>query len=238
MLQLEIQRYHVRVTMPHWGIGAQIAAVASWFHKTGEFTAELHNQFTNRNTFPILFQDIPVAPNNIILVDRDETYLPINFQMPKDKLDVMRSNVDRYLVPQTRWTDAAKTMVRQKTLGVHYRGTDKHVELLRSGVSKTEPKSVYRLARDLAQYHGLDHILFCTDDATLHPPDDFIVFRHRRSLTDGLHTYTEFAMEHLEEAFVELLALSMCNHLLVCRSCFSEAALILSPPTTTYSYLN
>jgi hypothetical protein len=211
---LQHNHHTTLITVPHWGIGATITAIASWMQKPGYYThyAKYITIINNTKT--------PTYTHT----NRNSRYLPTNQLMNPRKLNQIRPQAQTHIK-----LNVPTPQIPPHTLGIHYRGTDKYKE-----TGPPPPlKTVLELAEQLAKEKQLTNILLCTDDSRIKPPPHIITFPHLRNTT-GLHHDKTIAKRHQQEAATELLALAQCDHLLVCTSCFSEAALILGNSTYTY----
>ena len=226
----------ITITVPHWGIGAQITAIASWMQQPDTITATFKTSY--------LFEIPPIPPETTPICTNRNHWLPINIHMDPDKLAIIRKHAQPLLT-----TKLKPPHIPPKTLGIHYRGTDKHGELSRPyeigpTYEPTPIKKIMQQAYELKQEKNLTHILLCTDDENIHIPPECIHFpNHLRNQLGHFETYDalsyhriapEQQARHTIEALTELLALAQCEHLLIGRSCFSEAALILGNSTYTY----
>jgi len=223
----------ITITQYHWGIGAQISSIASWIQQPTNITATFQTSY--------LFEIEPITPKTTpktaqICTDRDD-WLPINNHMDPDKLTTIRKYAQPLLT-----TKLKPPYIPPKTLGIHYRGTDKHEELSRPYVlgptyQPTPIKKIIQQAQQLKQEKNLNHILMCTDDENIHIPQEYIHFpNHLRNQLGHFYIAPKQKARQTIEALTELLALAQCEHLLIGRSCFSEAALILG--NSTYTYYN
>ena len=138
----------ITITQYHWGIGAQISSIASWIQQPTNITATFQTSY--------LFEIQPITPKTTpktaqICTDRDERQLPINNHMDPDKLATIRKYAQPLLT-----TKLKPPYIPPKTLGIHYRGTDKHEELSRPYIlgptyQPTPIKKIIQQAQQLKQ---------------------------------------------------------------------------------------
>lgn len=135
---------------------------------------------------------------------------------------------------------AAKLPNPLDTLAIHYRGTDKWVEL--------EPTPLPTLfsridqALETTQYSD---ILLCTDDIDImeqtrqrYPKLLYFEEHLRIAGKTGLHQ-AKGSYRQAIETFREILAMGMCKHLICGRSCVADCALVFARNhTLTWEYHN
>lgn len=163
---------------------------------------------------------------------RDEKVLPINSHISKETIATFRARVKNLLrVKQEFYTRSFEAVGDvSEALGVHYRGTDKYTE-----VARVDPLVVAIRARDIAANRGLKRVLLCTDeieviDAFKNVLGDTLSYfgaHIRVSGQVGLHQSSGSYL-HALEAFTEIISLGLCRSMLIGRSCFADAALLLS----------
>jgi len=157
----------------------------------------------------------------------------------------LRRLARRFLKLNQETLDNMSEIKNQRTLAVHYRGTDKYQELsglgewVNSGkdlskfVATEEPIDftyLFNKAKKMCYDLGLKNIMFFTDDehaANLAKSEGFEVLDRRRSIEYGTH-YAFLNRKDLDDAVEDLVYMGMADYLLLGRSCYSSAALILA----------
>ena len=220
----------IRFTINYYGINGNLFDVLFDYDTIKRHSSSLHRGKYDRiiecadlDSFPK-----PYGTNRILELDDSTAKLikvckRLNFR--SDLVDIASLKVDR--------------KKGERILGVHYRGTDKITEL---------PRIPYghifgRIDHLKSSY---DKILICTDENLFLekvPLKDYLYFKsHIRSSQPrsddyvyGLH-HTGLGLEHVYEAVIEIIALGMCDHIVISRSCFAVAALIHSTQRCTWEY--
>lgn len=236
----------IRVEVPWWGVGAMISGAISLLPEVGPAYCYVRNAFFNTydgracfdgsissNSFDWFFEQ---TLNEDILWRmrsyRDEKLLPINSHLSREVIDMCRRRVKNLLRVKGEFFERSHAAVGDlsEALGVHYRGTDKYTEVVR-----VDPIVVATRAREIVVSRGLKRVLLCTDEIEVVQAfmdvlgDTLVHFTDhiRVSGKDGLHQSSGSYL-HALEAFTEIISLGLCRSMLIGKSCFADAALLLS----------
>jgi len=260
---------------PHvpWGVGAQILAAATALQTGSYCSFEFGcHQSEYKNYFPWYFEENEIHSDaktvNLhcdgtarTVVHKDSVYvygvylkgegariilnMKINSRLGNDYVMKLRRLARRFLKLNQETLDNMSEIKNQRTLAVHYRGTDKYQELsglgewVNSGkdlskfVATEEPIDftyLFNKAKKMCYDLGLKNIMFFTDDehaANLAKSEGFEVLDRRRSIEYGTH-YAFLNRKDLDDAVEDLVYMGMADYLLLGRSCYSSAALILA----------
>lgn len=239
-----------------WGIGAHLVAIAWNIHKIDHenFIVDIRmRQSSDNNIFDFLFDDHTIAEHsatNIISNDVllccdkfvDSPVLLNGYYNDIDLIKSIRASIKCLKFKEEFISKARSFIPDGKVLGVHYRGTDKHTD-----IPTIKPYGVCQsVKKKMAEF---DHVILCSDDEAAQEIfkkelPSIITFNHVRSPKNsiskfgtpyGLH-HSGYGLRHIREAVVEMLALGMCDHIMVARSCFSDAAILYSIDDVTWSY--
>ncbi len=243
----------------HWGIGARLTWVLGYATITSkECYFDIKVPTIEGNVFDLLFDKCTIdrysASNKLNMYESTIKQDDRNFNHPYTVNEYITNTNDiqnfrrcsRNFKLNNDLTKRSDQLMKSydRVLGIHYRGTDK----------STDNKLVsYDYIIDLIKKWspGYDAVLLCTDEKKLYNMarnlDKVIGFdNHIRSelcydlsadirATIGLH-HRGFGLRHVEEAVVEIRALGMCNHVLMARSCFADAALMWSLKDSSWNY--
>jgi len=239
-----------------WGVCAHLVAIAWNIHKInhGDFIVDIRmRHVSERNIVDFLFDDTTIfnysaddmKANEILLCCDKLVDSPALLNGYYNDIELVKSirNSVRCLKFNEELLSRAKSHIPDgRILGVHYRGTDKHTD-----IPTIKPYGVCQSVKK--KMIDFDHVVLCTDDEAAQEIfkselPSIIIFNHIRSPKNclskfgspfGLH-HSGYGLRHVKEAIVEMLALGMCDHIMVARSCFSDAAILYSINDVTWSY--
>ena len=243
---------------PWAGVGGHLEYIASIAatYPAAEIKFNINYNGISGNLFDLLFDYDTIKKHSASLhrerfdrtiecADLDSFPKPYgtNRQLEVDDSTAKLIKVCKRLNFRSDLVEKAETKLNRKSgervLGVHYRGTDKETE-----ISRIPYDRIFARIRQLKSAY--DQILIITDENMFIeslPLTDYTYFSsHMRSSqprTDkciyGLHR-TGLGLEHVYEAVIEIIALGMCDHIVISRSCFAVAALIHSTRGCTWEY--
>lgn len=225
------------VNMPWYGVGGMIATALSWLpdlHRP--FYLYGHNAWygypdarTSLNHFDWYFDQVLLGTPYSVHLGYRHPNIPLNTHLPRVVITPIWDAVRDRLVIKPELLEVARRQLPdpERTLAIHYRGTDKHFEIKPTPL----PDLFSMIERELScgQYK---HLLFCTDDqSVLDAVKHFnpIYFpQHIRATGDaGVHMQAR-SYQHALEAFVEILAMGMCRKLICGRSSVADSAIMLA----------
>jgi hypothetical protein len=124
-----------------------------------------------------------------------------------------------------------KPIFTGKTLGIHYRGTDKCTDY-----ELMPPENLVELVP-----MGYDSVFLSTDDeeafnVLTRAYPNIVYHTHGRARTGDLGMHHRKLAEHFSESMIDLVSLTRCDHIFMGRSCYAEAALLFSRTDATWSY--
>lgn len=244
---------YIEITVPWWGLGALITSTTSHLLRCrGIPTIGWWSQWYTREDRPKTniyewFWDQP-APHVVHYLYRewDLSVFAANERRSKELVAAARQRWWEVIGPQADKTgcfQAAVNLLMQAkqpgVLGVHYRGTDK-----RSETPVPPIPALIENIKAIQRDSGLQTLLICTDDQTF-LTECCAVFPHllyfkqhlRVAGVRGLHEQLGSPRQCVE-TMIEILALGLCNHLYLGRSCVADAALFLSRADLTWEYYN
>lgn len=242
--------YRINVRTAWWGLGAIISATTSQLLKTGAtpyiyWWSHWYTREDNpkSNIFNWFYEQPEDQNDSTILDEWDYSIFGVNTQLQLETVDRGRRRWREILGPQvdkvgcfSKAFNFVANIPEPGILGVHYRGLDK-----RSEIPIPPDSRIIEGIRKIQKERSLRTVLICTDDerflqVCLRDLEGVIYFRHMRAIGSvGLHEQKGSAIQ-CSETMTEILALGMCTHLYIGRSCVSDAALFLSHPTTTWEY--
>lgn len=226
----------------HWGIGAHLCNVA--WNTRRCINEGYHPKFKiimprrSTNVFDEIFDSytrLLYSYEEGAHYDRDlmvsdevkDTPMPILKRYDTSTVMALRQFTSRFNFDD-KWNTP---LISGKTLGIHYRGTDKYTDY-----DLYPPERVCDIIP-----HGYDTVFVATDDEMAlevikgripnikyHP--------HRRAKTFDLGLHHQLWAGQFEQSLVDLVTLSQCDHIIMSRSCYAEAAILFSRKKTTWSY--
>lgn len=241
--KVDLPGLYIVVDCPWHGIGALIGSAVSWlssgqpsyvyasnhlYHPRGNDPCNKWDWFFNQSLL-----DIPYN----IKIGRDESKFSFNAGLNSKIVDHYRYLINnQWSIKEDLIVEAKSFLPGGRTLGVHYRGTDKVTEIPRPSINL-----VADYITNLISERDLDNVLIATDDdralISLRSKLDFPVFwfkPHIRGDIDiGIHHY-KGSYRQARETMIEILAIGMCEHMLIGRSSVSEAMLFLGNCDFTY----
>lgn len=241
--------HRIRIVVPWWGLGAMISATTSHLLKlTEKPIIDWWNHWYTRqeyaltNIFNWFYNQSDELPCPIVHTEWDFDTFAINDYRSPALVQEARTKWRWLLNGQMDKCGClgnAMIRVQGEVLGVHYRGTDK-----RSEVPMPPTSAIIDIIKRTQQARGLSTVLICTDDQSFltrclaEIPGILYFQNHLRAHgTVGIHEAAGSYRQCLE-TMTEILALGLCRHLLLGRSCVADAALFLSNDSTTWEYYN
>jgi hypothetical protein len=242
--------HRIDVRTSWWGLGAIIAASTShlvnlknnptFFWWSQWYT---HEEKPNTNIFEWFYEQ----PQELITStfrEWDTATLEINGHQTPEFVKLARRRWKEVLGKQVdklgcfqRAFELLCNAPSPNVLGVHYRGTDK-----RNEVPILPAEQIVKNIRQIQSSRNLPTVLVCTDDqnfltycisqvtGVIYFPDHLRVVG-----TVGLHQKLG-SPRQCAETMTEILALGLCRHLYLGRSCVADSALFLSQDNTTWEY--
>lgn len=165
-----------------------------------------------------------VTETRVVVYDAEA--FPHTLRLDEDliRLRGLRTTTRRRFRVRANLRDKAAAIVPLRTLGIHYRGTDKYTEIPRVPYETT-----YR--RFLALPRTYDRVFLSTDETAAAAwfadriPGLVLNPHQRTDDRGGLHL-TQGGRQQADEAMLDMLCLAACDTLLLTRSNFSDWALI------------
>lgn len=246
----------ITTNTPWWGIGAMITTAAyRMLDSQPPYYIHFQNKFYRSdfrgvvdhnppNQFDWYFEKQPNLPTDFNVYSNEDptaVYIPLNNRLEPKEIIPIKALTDKYWHPLPEHITAAEQMVPNpdKTLAVHYRGTDKWTE-----VPPTPLEQVYELIDKRTTEYGLEHVLICTDDEHIFTkirakyPKLITFDGHLRSVTYGVHQALGSYRQAIE-TFVEILGMGMCKHFICGRSNVANAVIITARnKELTWEYYN
>ncbi len=228
----------IMVRVQHWGMGAMLEAVASWLPivplPAYVFLDNYHYHARERdqlNKFEWFFNQpgLKNGESYKIFQDRNNDLLPTNGRHSPETITAIRDLIRRHwsLRPELLRLVRDQTPDLSDSVGVHYRGTDKFIE-----VQPTPIPVVIEMAERARERLGVKTIVLATDDHRV--ADKFAgtsnvwIFDHLRGDGDiGIH-HSNGSRRQATEVMVEMLAIGMCKHAIVGRSCVGDMMLMMA----------
>lgn len=229
---------------PWAGLGYLIGSAVSRLKEDQPSYVYMYNEFyrpgnhsQRGNKWDWLFDqkllDIPYK----ISQGRNHIVMPCNSRLSTETVHRYRRIIkDQWKVKAEILAESSRYVPQGGCLGVHYRGTDKLAEVERPSLDMVAEKIKQCLAR-----HGLGQVLLATDDnrallglrARLDRPVLWFE-KHMRGNNDvGVHQ--QFGgYRQARETMVEIMAIGMCDHMLVGRSSVADSMLLLGKSDWTY----
>jgi hypothetical protein len=237
----------VIVNTPWWGVGAMLSAAASWLpygtgltyaHCSNTIYPDPHKDYPP-NQFEWFFEP-QVLPRHFNVVLNRHPSLPINTAQTPDTINKLRHLINLHWRIKPHLIDRSAVIDPATTLAVHYRGTDKFLEV------PLTPTECLRHQIDAALMRlNLKHVLICTDDQNVldellvYYPQAIIFAEHLRGSGHiGLH-HLKGSYRQAMETYREVLVMGLCKHFICGRSCVSDLVLLLARnPLLTWEYHN
>ncbi len=238
----------IHLNVSNWGIGAMIAASATHLkYVEPPVFCNWQNEFYTRqcgfdtNCFLWIFKQTEIYSTfKRTVIDWDPSTYGINEHRTVLQIESLRQKIHEYWEIQPCLLSQASNKLDGKSsiLGIHYRGTDKYTE-----VKLQKVDVIVEHARRVCYDRQLSHILLCTDDQNV--MDSMVrQFPNLIRFDNHLRTRGQIGVHELLgskrqccEAMCEILALGMCDHLLLGRSCVGDAALLMAQnPKITWEY--
>lgn len=235
---------------PWTGIGWLVGTAISWLAQGVPTYVYMTNRYYNNSTpdqtsnqwnwfFDQELLDIPYE----IKMGRNGPDLTGNNHIPKPTATHFRKLVKEHFRVKPRLLDYAASFVPapSATLGLHYRGTDKRIE-----VPRPDYDMVAGHVRRILERDGLTGVLIATDDQeALHslrarldcPVSWFRPHIRGTSTEEGIHK-THGSYRQAYETMAEILAVGMCRRLLLGRSCVADSMIMMSQSDADYEYYN
>lgn len=140
-----------------------------------------------------------------------------------------------------------KLNIDNKTLGIHYRGTDKNYDTIEANfITKEE---MILIIQDYIKNNNVEKIFCCSDEASFVNaiervyPNLVIEYKQIRSTNSnnwGFYNYGEDCCDKKRDnltnsSLIDMLALSKCNTIIKTSSAFSSFSKILNPSLKMYT---
>lgn len=218
------------------GLGSIFSILMSHLHRVPDnetaflFANSSHYAEPSDNCFEWYFTN-PRFDAAIVWPDLqiDIEHYPFNTLLGYDKVQLarLRHIRNRFFHPKPEMPNMARHIIArsQRTLGIHYRGTDKINEIPRIPVGDFLAKTARIMTHDA--------IFLATDDEgaanwfRAHMPAAWMNEHKRTTSTEGLHIL-HGGRQQADEAMLDMWCLSMCDTLLLSRGNFSDMAAIFS----------
>jgi|CXWL01.1.fsa_nt_gi hypothetical protein len=237
----------ILIDIPWWGVGAMLGGAASWLLKTPKpLYVHCSNYFyadrsKSPNQFDWLFEEQQPINNFQVVHNRLDEALPINSHLTPSIISFQKAAAQVWTpLAEHLATATIKLPNPLNTLALHYRGTDKWLEL-----TPTPLPAFFDQIDKAMETNQYRDILLCTDDDNImqktkerYPQLLYFEDHLRASGKVGLHQ-TKGSYRQAVETFTEILAMGMCKHLICGRSCVSDCAIIFARNQTfTWEYHN
>ena len=214
------------------------------------------NTLNNDNLIPKFIQqkniydiDKSIEPIKISVRDYKLNKIPYNsFDINNKSFGKVNKIFNKYFKFNDLITNQVKKLnINNKTLGIHYRGTDKnYYKIEANAITKTE---MILIIQDYMKNNNVEKIFCCSDEQSfidsikiLYPDKviDYEQIRSNNSDNLGLHKYgrnfNEKDRDNLTSScIIDMLALSKCGVVLKTSSALSSFSKILNPSLKLYT---
>jgi hypothetical protein len=212
------------------------------------------NTLNNRNLIPKFIQPLKIIDESFKAVEISLKHfkidvVPVGFKLSEESFDKANRIFNKYFKFNDFILDEVnKLNITNKTLGIHYRGTDKLYD-------KNQANSITRsdmilIVKDYVENNDIDHIFCCSDEQLFINeikriyPNKLIQYEQSRSNEDSVN-YGFFRNGHkcndrerdalTYSCIIDMLALSKCTTIIKTSSALSSFSKILNPSLKLYT---
>ena len=208
------------------------------------------NTLNNKNLIPKfiqpknLYDDLSFEPINISLKKYKNKVN--SFELNTESFEKANKTFNKYFKFNDFIIDEVNRLnINKKTLGVHYRGTDKNYDTLQTNyITKTEMLSIIK---DYIENNNIEQIFCCSDEQSfineikILYPNKLIEYKQSRSDTSLNYGFfrngqNSSNMDNLTySCLIDMLALSKCKTIIKTSSALSSFSKIINPSLNLYT---